>query len=91
MTDFLWQPVICCTPALSPTDRGGCLDGFDSSFKHLLGQAKVGGATVHDALVVVVLGQGRGGQKSREPFLMPGSGIGRVTPTAWGPSWLRTS
>lgn len=49
------------TPVLIPTDRGGCLDGFDCSFKHFLGQTKVGGATVHDALVIVVLRERREG------------------------------
>lgn len=40
---------------MTATDRGGCLDGLDCSFKYFLGQAQVGGATVHDALVIVVL------------------------------------
>lgn len=49
---------------MTVTDRGGCLDGLDGSFKYFLGQAKVGGPTVHNALVVVVLRRegGRGGR-----------------------------
>lgn len=38
------------------TDRRSCFDGFHRSLKHLLWQPEVGGPTVHDTLVVVVLG-----------------------------------
>lgn len=37
------------------TDRGGGFDGLHCSLEHLLRQPEVGGATVHDALIVVVL------------------------------------
>lgn len=42
------------------TDRRSCFDGFHCSLKHLLRQPEVGGAAVHDTLVIVVLQTARG-------------------------------
>lgn len=37
------------------TDRRGSFDRLHRSLEHLLGQPEIGGATVHNALIVVVL------------------------------------
>lgn len=37
------------------TDRRGCFNSLDCSLEDLSRQSKVGGATVHNALVIVVL------------------------------------
>lgn len=37
------------------TDRGGCFNGLDCSLEHLFRQSKVGGATIYNAFIIVVL------------------------------------
>lgn len=37
------------------TDRRGSFDRLNGGLEHLFGQPEIGGATVHDALIVVVL------------------------------------
>lgn len=74
------------------TDRGGCLDGLDCSFKHFLRQTKVGGAAVHDALVIVVLGRRRAkGQKSFSEEELGGVNLKARRPARVGISALHTS
>lgn len=42
-------------PGGARTDRGGCFNGLDCSLEHLFWQSKVGGATIYNAFIIVVL------------------------------------
>lgn len=78
-----------CGEGMGSTDRRRCFDGFHRSLKHLLRQPEVGGAAVHNALVIVVLGGRRGGvtqvqnrssplPASSDPWWVPPVPVGQV-------------